>query len=365
MTKSKVGIIRTEADSVLEDIERVMDNGDMSTSLDNRSKTILKDNISWHNFFPSANTTPWQLEGSILALKRNGFEDLIAVHNNTVVTDAVKGGAENNLDQVYQKYSIPEIYNYKPEDVEWIKYKPTRKTPALDRVYPEGFRIPGIFVGTNIVHLPTVKCHIYTTTTGAMKNAFGGLLNSRRHYSHSFIHRTLVDLLIVQKEIHSGIFALMDGTHAGDGPGPRTMRPVQKNVILASGDQVAIDAVAAKLMGFDPLSIEYIRIAHEEGLGIGDPRDIELVGDSDLINENWQFKVGENFVSLFGHLFWFSPLKRIQRLLFHTPLLKLFVFASYFYHDHIWYPLKSKPILNSYRNTEWGKLFYQKYGKEF
>ena len=51
-----------------------------------------------------------------------------------------------------------------------------------------------------------------------------------------------------------------------------------KNVILASADQVAIDAVAAKLMGFDPLSIKYIRLAHEHGLGVGDPREIRIGG---------------------------------------------------------------------------------------
>src|SRR5206468_8092870 len=162
----------------------------------------------------------------------------------------------------------------------------------LDRVFPEGFRIPDYFEGKNIVHLPTVKCHIYTTTTGAMKNAFGGLLNSRRHYTHSWIHETLVDLLAIQQEIHPGIFAVMDGTTAGNGPGPRTMFPEIKNVILASADQVAIDAVAAKLMGFDPLSIPYLRLAHDAGLGVGDPRDIELVGDADLAGESWGFSVG-------------------------------------------------------------------------
>ena len=43
------------------------------------------------------------------------------------------------------------------------------------------------------------------------------------------------------------------------------MYPVIKNVMLASADQVAIDAVAAKMMGFDPLSIHYIALAHEDG----------------------------------------------------------------------------------------------------
>ena len=121
---------------------------------------------------------------------------------------------------------------------------------VLDQIFPDHIiRIPDYFMGKNIVHLPTVKCHIYTTTTGAMKNAFGGLLSSYRHYTHTWIHETLVDLFTIQKEIHPGIFAVMDGTTAGNGPGPRTMDPQIKNVILASADQVAIDAVAAKING--------------------------------------------------------------------------------------------------------------------
>jgi uncharacterized protein (DUF362 family) len=75
------------------------------------------------------------------------------------------------------------------------------------------------------------------------------------------------------------------------------MKPEIKNVILASADQVAIDAVAAKLMGFDPLNIRYIRLAHERGLGVGDPREIELVGD-DVAGENWGFEVGYNFATI-------------------------------------------------------------------
>ena len=170
------------------------------------------------------------------------------------------------------------------EGEEWINVRDavgdlTKKFLCLNEVYPDGFMIPRRFIGENIIHLPTVKTHIFTTTTGAMKNAFGGLLNERRHWTHPVIHETLVDLLMIQKKIHRGIFAVMDGTFAGDGPGPRCMIPHAKNVILASADQVAIDAVAAKLMGMDPLSIKFIRLAHDLGLGCGDPREIEIVGD--------------------------------------------------------------------------------------
>ncbi len=361
MKKSVVSVIRTNPSAVLDDIERLFVMSDIKSAFDLGSQTILKDNISWHYHFPAANTTPWQLEGAIRGLQSNGFSDLVAVHNETVVTRSEFGERQNRLDRVYQSYNIPQIYNFKESDIDWETYKPEGKTPALNRVYPDGFKIPRQFIGTNIIHLPTVKCHIYTTTTGAMKNAFGGLLNNRRHYTHSHIHRTLVDLLIVQKEIHSGLFALMDGTHAGNGPGPRTMKPVEKNVMLASTDQVAIDAVAAKLMGFDPLKIGYIKMAHDERLGVGDPREIEVVG-ADIESESWGFKVGRNFVSLVGGSIWFGPFKTLQKMLFHTPLVYAFVFASFVYHDYVWYPMFGRKAVRDFQKTEWGRLFYERYG---
>ena len=74
----------------------------------------------------------------------------------------------------------------------------------------------------------------------------------------------------------------------------------------------------------------------------------------------FQFSVGDNFASRFGDLFSFTPLKRIQRLLFHTPLVYLFVFGSYIYHDGVWWPFFGKRIMETIHvNTEWGKFFQE------
>ncbi len=357
MMKSKVAVIKTKPETVLQDTERLMHLAGFESALDKKSTTILKDNISWHFPFPGANTTPWQMEGTILALKNSDFKDITCVQNKTVVTNAFKGEDLNNYLPIFQKYKIPVLYNFKEEDMKWVEYKPKAKMHVLHKIYHDGIYIPDYFFGKNIIHLPTVKCHIYTTTTGAMKNAFGGLLNTKRHYTHSWIHKTLVDLLAIQKEIHSGIFAVMDGTTAGNGPGPRTMFPVIKDYILASADQVAIDAVAAKMMGFDPLNLEYIRLAHDAKLGIGDVREIEIVGD-DISNESWGFSVGNNAVSIFGQLMWFGPLKSLQKLFFHTPLVHLFVLGSELYHDYYRWPFVDKKVFEKWKKeTAWGKLF--------
>jgi uncharacterized protein (DUF362 family) len=356
--RSKVAALRVRPEGILEDIDRLCGLGGLPGALEHGRKTILKDNISWHFPFPGANTTPWQLEGAALALRAAGFEDLVCVQNMTVVTDAFKGEDLNHYVPVLKAHDVPILYNFRPGDMEWIEYRPKARMNVLDTIFPEGIRIPDFFIGKNIVHLPTVKCHIYTTTTGAMKNAFGGLLHTHRHYTHSWIHRTLVDLLAIQKEIHTGIFAIMDGTTAGNGPGPRTMFPEIKNVMLAAQDQVAIDAVAAKLMGFDPMSIEYIRVAHEQGLGVGDPRDIEIVGDADLAQESWGFRVGDNGASLVGDLLWFSPLKHFQKILFRTPLVHMFIFGSEAYHDYYRWPMRDRKVFENWRaTTPWGRLF--------
>ena len=353
----KVAVVKTSSATVLDDIQQAMDMAGIKTSLDPKATTILKDNISWHFPFPAANTTPWQLEGTILGLRRNGFHDLVCVQNKTVVTDALKGEDLNKYVPLFKKYNIPVKFNFKNEEMKWIEFKPKTSMLVLDQIYPEGIRVPDFFFGKNIVHLPTVKCHIYTTTTGAMKNAFGGLLNTYRHYTHSWIHETLVDLLAIQKEIHGGIFAVMDGTTAGNGPGPRTMFPEEKNVILASADQVAIDAVSAKMMGFNPMDIKYINFAHQRGLGCGDPRDINVVGEN-VSSVNWKFTVGDNAASMAGDLLWFSPLKRFQNVFFRTPLVNFFIFGSEAYHDYYRWPVKDRRVFRKWLKTsQWGRLF--------
>ncbi len=362
-TRAKVAVLRTEPETVLQDYERLLELGDARQHLVPSAATILKDNISWHFPFPSANSTPWQLEGTIVGLRHMGYNDLVCVQNKTVVTNAFKGEDLNHYVPVFRQHGIPVKFNFRKDDMQWEVFRPKRKMLVLDKIFPGGIKIPNFFEGKNIVHLPTAKCHIYTTTTGAMKNAFGGLLSTHRHYTHSHIHETLVDLLAIQKEIHSGIFALMDGTMAGNGPGPRIMEPVEKNVILASGDQTAIDAVSAKMMGFDPMQIDYIRIAHEQGLGVGDPREIEVVGD-DVSGENWHFRVGGHLHSFLGWLTWYGPTRVLQKVVTRPPVVAIPILFSEVFHDYYHWPLKERKTYKRWlTESQWGRLF-AKYGSE-
>lgn len=367
MNRAKVAILKTRPATVLDDYHRLMNLAGYQQALPKDKDTALKINISWHFFYPGSSTTPWQLEGVIRAMRRDGYrKELIhGCHNRTVVIDARLGERENKQVHVTDAHGLRNVHLYEPEH-EWIHIRDAVGSLAdqficLNEVYPDGFMIPKRFIGENIVHLPTVKTHIFTTTTGAMKNAFGGLLNERRHWTHPVIHETLVDLLMIQKKIHTGLFAVMDGTFAGDGPGPRCMVPHVKNVILASADQVAIDATAAKLMGMDPLrDLKFVRIAHEKGLGCGNPRDIELVGDLEAANENWHF-VGPfkkmTFASRMQHLIYWGPLKKPIEWTLKTILAPWSYMASVAYHDSFWYPTHQHYV-REILQSDWGRLFH-------
>ena len=363
--QSRVAVLKTRPDTVLRDYHRLMNLAGYQDVLDRKLDTALKVNISWHFFYPGSSTTPWQMEGVIRAMAKDGYrKDLIhACHNRTVVIDARLGERENKQVHVVNAHGLRNIHLYEGE--EWVHVRDAVGDLAdgfmcLNQVYPDGFHIPRRLIGENIVHLPTVKTHVFTTTTGAMKNAFGGLLNERRHWTHPVIHETLVDLLTIQKKIHPGVFAVMDGTFAGDGPGPRCMIPYTKNVILASADQVAIDAVAARMMGMDPLSIKYIRLAHDRGLGCGDPREIRIAGDTAAAEENWRF-AGPfrkmTFASRMQHKIYWGPLKKPVEWSLKTFLAPWSYLASVLYHDTFWYPFLARKRMRKVLDSDWGRLF--------
>ncbi|NIS80839.1 MAG: DUF362 domain-containing protein [Anaerolineales bacterium] len=356
--KGVVAVLKTTPGAVLDDTEKIMHMAGFQGVLPKGIQTGLKINISWQTWYPACSTTPWQLEGVIMALRSAGYDDLIGVHNDTVVVDTNVGEFNNKHRFITDKYDVPCVYLYE-EDFDWFEYHPKEPLLVLDKVYPQGVFIPKALVGINIVHLPTVKTHVFTTITGAMKNAFGGLLHRNRHWTHSVIHDTLVDLLTIQQDIHPGVFAMMDGTFAGDGPGPRAMRWHQKDILLASADQVAIDAVSAKLQGFDPMSIHFIRRAHEMDLGVGDPSQIEIVGYDIDQEKSWGFKQEDTFASRGQKLIYHGPLKPFEKFLLQSPLVPWSYFASNFYHNVYWYPFIGRKRVEAALQTQWGEFFKQ------
>ena len=366
--KPKVAVLRTSPESVLEDYGRLMRLAEYSKFLPKDRKTCLKVNVSWQIYYPGCSTTPWQLDGVIRTMLEDGYsrENLYAGHNRTVVVDAKVGEVLNKQRPVVvDKYGLESVH-LQPEKLsefraliergEWVRHENKAPLMVIPKTFPQGQFIPKRFYGENILHLPTLKSHVHTTMTGAMKNAFGALLHHERHWAHGCIHETLVDLLAEQKEIFSGIFAVMDGTFGGSGAGPRSMTPHECDVILASADPVAIDAVASKLMGFDPMKIKCIRLAHERGLGVGELREIDIVGD-DVSKVDFGFAANDNFASKGQKWIYGGWLKPIENLLMKTWIVPWAYLASHLYYNGYWINVHGRKHLRWAKGTKWGRLF--------
>lgn len=354
---SVVSLLKTSPETVTSDYNQVMQLANFKHAISKNHPTILKLNLSWTLYYPACSTPPWQLEGVLNTLREENYQDVTAVENQTVVTHPWKGAYLNKWLPLLKEHEV----EFQPlTNVEWTAYQPKSDMLVMNEIFGEIY-VPEMFKDTGVIHFPTVKTHGHTTTTGAMKNAFGGLIPKYRHHAHKKIHEVLVDLLAIQKEIHSGIFAVMDGCICGDGAGPRTMDPYSGNVILASEDQVAVDAVAAKMMGFDPMEIDYIKLAHDRGLGMGDVDQIDLVGmernEFDKLNFHFQTKKSPVIT-------WDQRLRKktmnikpLHHFLFNSPVFKTFIFASEFYHDRLWYPRVGKKNIEEFKKTQWGELF--------
>ncbi|MBN2265399.1 MAG: hypothetical protein JW775_06245 [Candidatus Aminicenantes bacterium] len=119
---------------------------------------------------------------------------------------------------------------------------------------------------------------------------------------------------------------------------------------------MAIDAVAARIMGFDPMSIPYIRMAHDRGLGVGDLREVDILGD-DIADLDFGFRTKRSLVIWGDQLIRKGCLRWLEGPLLHSPLVFWAPLASNIYHDLIWYPTVGKSRIRKFLKTEWGTLW--------
>jgi uncharacterized protein (DUF362 family)/Pyruvate/2-oxoacid:ferredoxin oxidoreductase delta subunit len=154
--------------------------------------------------------------------------------------------------------------------------------------HPEGRVIKGLEVGTFVadadvvITLPKLKTHSFMQFTGATKILFGAIPGTLKIGYHArfpdparFGH-LLIDILTLLKPA----LTIMDGVVAMDGQGPSAGDPFPVGALLAGTDGVALDVVAATLVGLPIRTIYPLLAAQERGLTTGEVTDIDILGDT-------------------------------------------------------------------------------------
>ena len=140
----------------------------------------------------------------------------------------------------------------------------------------------GVVDADVVINLPKLKTHGLTLFTGGVKNNLGCLPGLHKAQMHlraqgaEDFSQMLVDLLLAVRPT----LTVMDAVVGMDGDGPRNGRPKQVEAILVSTDPVALDAVACEMVGIESLMVPTTRLAHEQGVGVGDLAHIKVLGDS-------------------------------------------------------------------------------------
>ena len=134
-----------------------------------------------------------------------------------------------------------------------------------------------------------------------------------------------------------------------------------KNVLLASADQVAIDAVAAKLMGIDPLTTSSSSASRTSWAWAAATRARSRSSATWMRrSENWHF-VGPfkkmTFASRMQHKIYWGPLKKPIEWSLKTVLAPWGYLAWVAYHDSFWYPLIGAKRVKAALASDWGRLF--------
>jgi uncharacterized protein (DUF362 family) len=115
-----------------------------------------------------------------------------------------------------------------------------------------------------IISVPTMKTHLLTGVTMAMKNMYGTFPDIDK----AKFHKKGIESAIVEvNTAFTPSLVIIDGSIGGEAMGPLSATPLNYQTIIASNNVVMADTIACQLMGYKPLDIVHIKMAQEAGLG--------------------------------------------------------------------------------------------------
>ncbi len=334
---ARVSLLKAPADRVVEIVEQTMLHANWKDYITKGADVALKVNLGWGKFIPGAISAPWVVEGVINAIQRY-VGKIYMVESDQVVVDVEKAFNISQLDRICEKYGVTWINMSKGEFV---------RISDNSRLVLKDIFIPEILTRTELITIPVMKTHNKTTITGSIKNQWG-CLQTLRHNFHPVLSEALVD---INKHLNPK-FSVMDATICLEGNGPKSGIPKELGYVLASADIVALDTLAALIMGFNPMQINHIQLCAQHGLGISDISKVQVIG------ENYQELISPFQSANHNAVSWLEIILRnsfLLQLIFSTPIFRIFCWGAQRYYD-LWDLMIGKKLrVDILRNSPYSK----------
>ncbi|MGE4585569.1 MAG: DUF362 domain-containing protein [Sphaerochaeta sp.] len=148
-----------------------------------------------------------------------------------------------------------------------------------------------------VINLPKFKTHSAQIFSGAVKNVFGCIPGLKKAKYHKMAPNPS-DFGQIICDIHKATnirLHIMDGIQAMQGEGPTAGSAYQANKILVSEDPLALDTVAASMVGIAVEDVPILETARTRNLGESKLTQITLAGDYDHVPELARFTLPKRF----------------------------------------------------------------------
>lgn len=262
-----------------------------------QSRVLVKPNLLMAKEPESGvDTHPEVVRAVIRALKKNGADIFVGD------SPSVFGKEIENVAEVYARSGIAEVCREEGVRlVEFNKRRLRRGIPLTTMLDQCDF----------LVSVPKFKTHNLTLLTGAIKNLFGlvvGTYKTELHKNYFRAEDFCKAVVDIYQEARPSL-TVVDGIVAMEGDGPATAGKLRgSNLLLASSDCVALDALLAVIMGVEPFEVLTTKEAASRGLGAAEVGAIEVLG------EKLEDAAGEPFL---------LPSASIRTRLLPAPLIQL------------------------------------------
>ena len=245
------------------------------TALCKDKHVILKPNVYCPS--PAPTTTDPRVIASLIRAAKDAGARRVTVAEGRSISTALFRKNTSTTEACFEAIGMKQAALENGADIVYLENDEFLNPSNPDALVLKHPSIPRTILEAEVlINVPVLKNHSLTLTTLGIKNLHGTISDADKLFGHDYtrIPQKLVDILHYNKPD----LTVIDGVRGQEGDHADMGKVVDMGIIISGADIVAVDAVAESAIGFDNLQIDTTRLAHEQGFGVGDINEIEVVG---------------------------------------------------------------------------------------
>ena len=240
-------------------VSRLIADSGALDGLNSSDRVVIKPNlVASRKDWEGVDTNPLVVESLIVELKQRGVSRITVADGSGMGNSATRAFRICGYDRFEKRYGVKLV------DLERDTYG--AREPTLSGPF-ERLEIARTALDCDfLINTPVLKAHSSALLTCSLKNLKGTMPRKLKTAFHGVdLNRAIAQLASAFR----GDLIVVDGIK-GDLSSETGRTPVTMNRMMLGTDPVAVDSVAADMLGYRPHDIRHIAYSAEHGIGISD-----------------------------------------------------------------------------------------------